>query len=127
VVGALRPVLPALAPDPRHQDLATASYNFPLACPGLLGTWLSGGRMVMLGSPDPAAAFAAIEAESVTITAAVPAVTQRWLAYAALTTIRAAMATVGVARFKWPERLELPVTKVGKLDKKALRDLLTRG
>ena len=38
------------------------------------------------------------------------------------------MAMAGVARFKWPERLELaaelPVTKVGKLDKKALRDLL---
>jgi len=38
------------------------------------------------------------------------------------------MAAAGVARFKWPERLELaaelPVTKMGKLDKKALRDLL---
>ena len=36
----------------------------------------------------------------------------------------------GVARFKWPERLEivaeLPVTKMGKLDKKALRDRLGR-
>ena len=36
------------------------------------------------------------------------------------------MATARVARFKWPERLEivaeLPVTKMGKLDKKALRD-----
>ena len=36
----------------------------------------------------------------------------------------------GVARFNWPERLEvvaeLPVTKVGKLDKKALRDMLAR-
>jgi len=34
----------------------------------------------------------------------------------------------GVAKFKWPERLELvtelPVTKMGKLDKKALRDML---
>jgi salicylate---CoA ligase len=60
-----------------------ASHNFPLACPGLLGTWLSGGRVVMLSSPDPAAAFAAIEAEGVTITAAVPAVAQRWLAHAA--------------------------------------------
>jgi non-ribosomal peptide synthetase component E (peptide arylation enzyme) len=60
-----------------------ASHNFPLACPGLLGTWLSGGRVVMLASPDPAAAFAAIEAEGVTITAAVPAVAQRWLAHAA--------------------------------------------
>jgi salicylate---CoA ligase len=60
-----------------------ASHNFPLACPGLLGTWLSGGRVVMHASPDPASAFAAIEAEGVTITAAVPAVAQRWLAYAA--------------------------------------------
>ncbi len=43
--------------------------------------------------------------------------------------IRDGMAAAGVARFKWPERLEvvaeLPVTKVGKLDKKALRDILT--
>ena len=35
----------------------------------------------------------------------------------------------GWPQFKWPERLEivpgLPVTKVGKLDKKALRELLT--
>jgi 2,3-dihydroxybenzoate-AMP ligase len=42
--------------------------------------------------------------------------------------IRDGMATAGVARFKWPERLEivaeLPVTKMGKLDKKALREML---
>jgi len=45
-----------------------------------------------------------------------------------LAAIREAMAAAGVAKFKWPERLEiraeLPVTKVGKLDKKAMRDLL---
>ncbi|HEX5299542.1 MAG TPA: AMP-binding protein [Streptosporangiaceae bacterium] len=71
--------------DERTVYLVTlpASHNFPLACPGLLGTWLSGGRAVMLGSPDPATAFAAIEAGGVTITAAVPAVAQRWLAHAA--------------------------------------------
>jgi 2,3-dihydroxybenzoate-AMP ligase len=44
--------------------------------------------------------------------------------------IRAGMAAAGVARFKWPERLEtvteLPVTTVGKLDKKALRERLKR-
>ena len=59
-----------------------ASHNFPLACPGILGTLLSGGQVVMLGSPDPASAFAAIEREGVTITAVVPAVAQRWLAHA---------------------------------------------
>ena len=71
--------------DERTVYLVTlpAAHNFPLACPGLLGTWLSGGQVVMLGSPDPASAFAAIEAEGVTITAAVPAVAQRWLAHAA--------------------------------------------
>ena len=62
-----------------------ASHNFPLACPGILGTLLSGGRVVMLASPDPASAFAAIEREGVTITAVVPAVAQRWLAHAANT------------------------------------------
>jgi salicylate---CoA ligase len=45
-----------------------------------------------------------------------------------LAAIRDSMAAAGVARFKWPERLEivpeLPVTKVGKLDKKALREIL---
>ncbi|GJF07174.1 (2,3-dihydroxybenzoyl)adenylate synthase [Pseudonocardia sp. D17] len=39
--------------------------------------------------------------------------------------VRAAMAALGVAKFKWPERLEivdaLMSTKVGKIDKKALR------
>jgi len=47
-----------------------------------------------------------------------------------LDAIRDGMAAAGVAKFKWPERLEvvaeLPVTKVGKLDKKALRDTLAR-
>jgi 2,3-dihydroxybenzoate-AMP ligase len=45
-----------------------------------------------------------------------------------LAAIRDGLAAAGVAKFKWPERLEivaeLPVTKVGKLDKKALRDRL---
>jgi len=59
-----------------------ASHNFPLACPGILGTLLSGGRVVMLASPQPQSVFATIEQEGVTITAVVPAVAQRWLAHA---------------------------------------------
>jgi 2,3-dihydroxybenzoate-AMP ligase len=59
-----------------------ASHNFPLACPGILGTLLSGGRVVMAG-PDPRSAFGVIGREGVTITAVVPAVAQRWLAHAA--------------------------------------------
>jgi 2,3-dihydroxybenzoate-AMP ligase len=59
-----------------------ASHNFPLACPGILGTLLTGGRVVLLGSPEPERTFTVVAAEGVTATAAVPAVAQRWLAYA---------------------------------------------
>lgn len=55
------------------------SHNFPLACPGVLGTLLVGGRVVMLPSPEPSRAFVTIERECVTIAAAVPAVAQRWM------------------------------------------------
>ena len=54
-------------------------HNFPLACPGILGTWLRGGRVVLLGSPDPATALGVVARERVTATAVVPAVAQRWL------------------------------------------------
>ncbi|MGH3449255.1 MAG: (2,3-dihydroxybenzoyl)adenylate synthase, partial [Haloechinothrix sp.] len=56
-----------------------AGHNFPLACPGILGTLLVGGRVVMLPTPEPARAFEWIERERITHTAVVPAVAQRWL------------------------------------------------
>jgi 2,3-dihydroxybenzoate-AMP ligase len=79
-----------------------AGHNFPLACPGILGTLLVGGRVVTLPSPEPARAFAAIAAEAITHTAVVPAVAGRWLEHAAthgateLTTLR--VLQVGGAR-----------------------------
>ena len=72
-----------LGPGTAYLTALPASHNFPLACPGILGTWLSGGRVVMLGSPEPERAFAVIAAEQVTVTAAVPAVAQRWIRHAA--------------------------------------------
>lgn len=62
-----------------------AGHNFPLASPGILGALFSGGRAVLLPSPRPDAVFAAIEAEGVTSTSAVPAVALRWAAAAATT------------------------------------------
>jgi 2,3-dihydroxybenzoate-AMP ligase len=56
-----------------------ASHNFPLACPGVLGTFFAGGTAVMLPSPEPMRGFETIRREGVTIAAAVPAVAQRWL------------------------------------------------
>lgn len=60
-----------------------AGHNFPLACPGILGTLLAGGQVVMLPSPEPQRAFTTIAAERVTHTAVVPAVAGRWLEHAA--------------------------------------------
>lgn len=59
-----------------------AGHNFPLACPGILGALLTGARVVMLASPEPARAFAVIAAEGVTHSAVVPAVAARWLDHA---------------------------------------------
>ena len=71
-----------LGPDTAYLTALPASHNFPLACPGILGTLLSGGRVVMLPTPEPERAFAVIAAQGVTITAAVPAVAQRWIEHA---------------------------------------------
>ncbi|MHB1533582.1 MAG: AMP-binding protein [Acidimicrobiales bacterium] len=59
-----------------------ASHNFPLACPGVLGTLLAGGRVVMLPSPEPERVFETIASEGVTCATSVPAVAQRWIAHA---------------------------------------------
>jgi 2,3-dihydroxybenzoate-AMP ligase len=56
-----------------------ASHNFPLACPGVLGTLFVGGTAVMLPSPEPVRGFETIQREKVTIASAVPAVAQRWI------------------------------------------------
>ena len=71
--------LAGLGPDTVYLVAVPAGHNFPLACPGILGTLLVGGRVVMLPSPEPVRAFTTIERERVTHTAVVPAVAQRWL------------------------------------------------
>jgi 2,3-dihydroxybenzoate-AMP ligase len=68
--------------DARYLVALPAGHNFPLACPGILGTLLAGGAVIMLPSPEPRRAFAVIEAEGVTHTAVVPAVAGRWLEHA---------------------------------------------
>lgn len=70
-----------LTADDVYLGTLPASHNFPLACPGVLGMLLVGGRTVMLPSPEPVRVFATIQSEGVTISAAVPAVAQRWIAH----------------------------------------------
>jgi 2,3-dihydroxybenzoate-AMP ligase len=68
-----------LGKDDVYLGTLPVSHNFPLACPGVLGALFVGAKVVMLPSPEPVRAFATIEAEGVTVAAAVPAVAQRWL------------------------------------------------
>jgi 2,3-dihydroxybenzoate-AMP ligase len=68
-----------LGPEDVYLGTLPTSHNFPLACPGVLGTLLVGGRVVMLPSPEPVRVFTTVEAEGVTVAAAVPAVAQRWI------------------------------------------------
>jgi 2,3-dihydroxybenzoate-AMP ligase len=68
-----------LGPDTVYLVALPAAHNFPLGCPGLMGTLAAGGRVVMAPSPKPQDAMAVVEAERVTITALVPALAIRWL------------------------------------------------
>jgi 2,3-dihydroxybenzoate-AMP ligase len=56
-----------------------AAHNFPLGCPGILGTLNAGGRVVMAPSADAETALTLIEREHVTVTALVPALAIRWM------------------------------------------------
>ncbi|WP_433201977.1 (2,3-dihydroxybenzoyl)adenylate synthase [Dactylosporangium sp. CS-047395] len=60
-----------------------AAHNFALGGPGVLGVLAAGGRVVLLPSPEPVAAFRVVVAESPTITSLVPAVALRWAEHAA--------------------------------------------
>ncbi|MFQ6397805.1 (2,3-dihydroxybenzoyl)adenylate synthase [Nocardia sp. KC 131] len=57
-----------------------AAHNFPLACPGILGTVGVGGAMAFLTDPSPENAFAMIQRHRVTVTAVVPPLAQLWCA-----------------------------------------------
>lgn len=55
------------------------AHNFPLACPGILGTLGVGGTVVMARTPGNDETFALIEREKVTMTALVPPLVKLWL------------------------------------------------
>jgi 2,3-dihydroxybenzoate-AMP ligase len=55
------------------------AHNFPLACPGILGTFGVGGTVVMSPVPSAEVAFELIERERVTVTALVPPLVRLWV------------------------------------------------
>lgn len=54
------------------------AHNFPLAAPGLLGTFLCGGTLIIAENPDPDTCFDLIDKHSVTSTALVPPAAILW-------------------------------------------------
>ena len=65
--------------DTRYLAVLPVAHNFPLACPGVLGTFAVGGTVVLARTPDPIECFALIERERVTVTALVPPLALLWL------------------------------------------------
>lgn len=55
-----------------------AGHNFPLACPGLLGSMTVGAPSVFTADPSPEAAFALIDRHQVTVTGLVNALAKMW-------------------------------------------------
>lgn len=91
-----------------------SSHNFPLACPGILGALFEGGRVVMLASPAADRALRTIDAESVTVAAAVPAVAQAWIEHQRETGVMSgdSLAVLQVGGSRMPDELAARVEPV---------------
>lgn len=55
------------------------AHNFPLACPGLLGAFGVGARVVLAPAPSPDVGLSLVERERVTVTALVPPMARMWV------------------------------------------------
>jgi mycobactin salicyl-AMP ligase len=55
-----------------------AGHNFPLGCPGLLGSMAVGATTVFTADPSPESAFAVIDRHQVTVTGVVNALAKVW-------------------------------------------------
>lgn len=77
------------AVDDRSSYLAVLplGHGFPVTGPGVLGTLIAGGRVVLCPSPRPQNAFRLIAEEGVTVTSVVPAIVHRWLEHRGTDTI----------------------------------------
>ena len=68
----------------RYLVALPAAHNFPLACPGILGAFSAGARVVMCPAPSPEIAFDCIARSGATVTALVPPLVRVWLEHATL-------------------------------------------
>jgi 2,3-dihydroxybenzoate-AMP ligase len=66
------------SPDTVYLAALPMAHNFPMCCPGFIGTLQAGGTAVLTSDPSPDAAFPLIAKEGVTATALVPPLAMVW-------------------------------------------------
>ncbi|ONI77951.1 2,3-dihydroxybenzoate-AMP ligase [Actinosynnema sp. ALI-1.44] len=67
-----------LTDSDRYLVTLPIAHNFPLACPGILGTLGVGATVVMAPAPSAEVGFALVEQEKITVTALVPPLARMW-------------------------------------------------
>ncbi|MGW9176589.1 (2,3-dihydroxybenzoyl)adenylate synthase [Streptomyces decoyicus] len=68
-----------IGPDDVYLAVNPAAHNAALGCPGVLGTLLVGGKVVLAAGPRPQEAFELIRREEVTLTTLVPPLVRMWV------------------------------------------------
>lgn len=96
----------------RYLAALPVCHNFPLGCPGVLGTLAAGGRVVLTEARRVAETLPLMADERITLAAAVPSLAVRWAEQARLdpasaARLRLAVLQVGGARLHGPDAGEL--------------------
>ncbi|MFF1547676.1 (2,3-dihydroxybenzoyl)adenylate synthase [Streptomyces sp. NPDC058291] len=68
-----------LTEDDVYLAVLPIEFNFAFGCPGLVGTFLTGGTAVLADTPNPLDCFPLIERHRATVTAMVPSIMTLWL------------------------------------------------
>ncbi|CAI9121915.1 (2,3-dihydroxybenzoyl)adenylate synthase [Brytella acorum] len=68
-----------LGTDTRYLAVLPVAHNFPLACPGILGTFHAGGTVVMCADGSPETGQEMVAREQITDTALIPPLVLLWL------------------------------------------------
>ncbi|MFE5812822.1 (2,3-dihydroxybenzoyl)adenylate synthase [Streptomyces sp. NPDC056479] len=68
-----------LSEDDVYLAVLPIEFNFAFGCPGLIGTFLTGGTAVLADTPNPLDCFPLIERHRASVTAMVPSIMALWL------------------------------------------------
>ncbi|MGW0822369.1 (2,3-dihydroxybenzoyl)adenylate synthase [Streptomyces sp. NPDC002845] len=68
-----------LTEDDVYLAVLPIEFNFAFGCPGVVGTFQTGGTVVLADTPNPADCFPLIERHRATVTAMVPSIMALWL------------------------------------------------